>query len=231
MPLSADYNAMAMFLLGLAGTGHCLGMCGPLVVAIPGQVGRWCAHPVYHLGRLVTYTLVGACLGAIGGGLTHLASAGTGQVLIWTARLQVAISALAALVLLVLGLHRMGFLREPRWLAAATPQHLPVVGSAMIRAMHHRSIPAVFFLGLLLGLLPCGLSYAAFARTLASGAMLTGARWALAFGLGTLPGLLVLGTGAGAFLRHYRRQSEMVTGLLMIGMAVSLAVDIWTMAR
>jgi sulfite exporter TauE/SafE len=228
VPLGADYNAMAMFLLGLAGTGHCLGMCGPLVVAVPGQVGLWCAHPVYHAGRLVTYTLTGACLGGIGGGLTHLASAGTGPVLIWTARLQVAVSALAALVLLLLGLHRMGFLREPPWLAAATPQKIPGVGSVLMRAMHHRSIPAVFLLGLMLGLLPCGLSYAAFARTLASGAMLTGAQWALAFGLGTLPGLLVLGTGAGAFLRHYRRQSEMVAGLLMIGMAVSLAVEIWT---
>lgn len=221
---------MAMFLLGLAGTGHCLGMCGPLVVAIPGQLDHWCAHPAYHAGRLITYTLTGTCLGGISGHLSHLAAVRTGQVLIWTARLQIMISAMAALVLLLLGLHRMGFIREPRWLAAAMPQNIPIAGGVVTRAMRHRTIPAVFLLGLMLGLLPCGLSYAAFARTLASGAMLTGTQWALAFGIGTLPGLLVLGTGAGPFLRRYRRQSEMVAGLLMIGMAVSLAADIWTMA-
>jgi uncharacterized protein len=228
MPPTTDYDTMAMFLLGLMGTAHCLGMCGPLVVAIPGQVGHWRAHLSYHLGRLITYTAMGACLGGIGGGLARLAAVNAGQVLGWTARLQLLMSALSALFLLVLGLHRLGFVREPRWLTSATLQKIPVLGGAVRHALHRRNTAAVFFLGLMLGLLPCGLSYAAFARTLASGAMFAGAKLSLAFGLGTLPGLVALGTGAGALLRRYRRQGELLAGLIMIGMAVSLAVDLWT---
>jgi sulfite exporter TauE/SafE len=55
-----------MFLLGLLGTGHCIGMCGPLIFAFPGRTGRLMPHLAYHLGRIITYTGVGAALGAIG---------------------------------------------------------------------------------------------------------------------------------------------------------------------
>ena len=81
-------------------------------------------------------------------------------------------------------------------------------------------------MGLILGWLPCGLSYAAFARALAARSISSGALLTLAFGVGTLPGLLVIGTGAGALWRRYRVHMEMAAGLLMIAMAAGLAVDI-----
>lgn len=226
--MHSDFDLLAMLLLGLTGTGHCLGMCGPLVIAIPGQVGRWSAHLAYHAGRLITYTLIGAVLGAVSGSLPRLASGDPSDPLNWITRLQIVISLLAAVLLLTLGLHRLGILKEPQWLSSALPQKIPCVGSAISRNIRRGTLGSVFSLGLALGLLPCGLSYAAFAGTLASGNLFHGAQLAFCFGLGTLPGLLLLGTGAGIFWTRFRQYSEIISGLIMVAMALALAVRMWT---
>jgi hypothetical protein len=80
-----------------------------------------------------------------------------------------------------------------------------------------------FFLGLLLGFLPCGLSYGAFAQALGTGSVVAGAALVLAFAVGTVPGLLLLGTGVSAIVRRYRRTSDVIAGVLMLYMAVMLA--------
>jgi sulfite exporter TauE/SafE len=77
----------------------------------------------------------------------------------------------------------------------------------------------------MMGFLPCGLSYAAFARALAAGGVSEGGALLLCFGLGTVPGLFVVGTGASGFVRRYRQYSDLLSGMLMIGIAVSLAAD------
>ena len=83
----------------------------------------------------------------------------------------------------------------------------------------------LFFLGLMMGLLPCGLSFAAFARALACGSPLVGGALVFSLGLGTVPGLFVLGTGFAGLVRRYRAQSEILSGLLMIAMAALLSAD------
>jgi sulfite exporter TauE/SafE len=223
MPVEIDL--LAMFLLGLAGTGHCLGMCGPLVAAIPGQTGRWSAHLAYHAGRLTTYTLIGAGLGAVSGSLNMVATTSQGPML-WVLRLQIVISLGTALLLLVLGLYRLGFVIVPQRRVTFWPEKIPGVGHAISQGLNHQreAVGKVFLFGLFLGLLPCGLSYAAFARTLASGGLWNGAWMALAFGVGTLPGLLLLGTGVSAFWRRHRHVSEIISGMIMVGMALMLVV-------
>jgi sulfite exporter TauE/SafE len=222
-PNAAD--ALSLGMLGLLGTGHCLGMCGPLVVALPGRFQCWNAHVLYHLGRLTTYTLVGVVLGGIGSGLAPYAAAAENP-MAWLAHLQAALLVFAAIFLVVFGLMRMGIMREPDWLAATGPAAIPAFGRAVRSAMHHNKIPSLFFAGLMLGMLPCGLSYAAFARSLAAGSWLDGGLLTLCFGIGTLPGMLLLGTGASAFFRRYRVQTELAAGLLMITMALSLLVKV-----
>jgi len=217
-----------MFLLGLFGSGHCIGMCGPLIVALPGQYGRLWAHLVYHAGRILTYTLVGALLGGSGQGLIRLASVPADQAVAWTARVQIAVSLPVALFLLTIGMHRLGMLGEPAWLAKLMPRTLPGFGSAMRRVLDRRGGLRLFALGLMLGLLPCGLSYGAFARTLTAKGMGIGALWAALFGAGTLPGLLLLGTGAATLWRRFRAEADLLAGLIMIGMAVALLVEAWT---
>lgn len=228
--MQPDYDFFSMFVLGLTGTGHCLGMCGPLVVAIPGPKGQWSAHMAYHAGRLITYSLVGLVLGALSAGFVRLTSAVTQDPMIWIARLQMLITAAAALFLLVLGAQRLGLIREPRWMAMAQPNRIPGVGNALSRTLRSRDLGSIFFLGLALGLLPCGLSYAAFTRALASSDMIDGGLLTFCFGIGTLPGLLLLGTGAGALWRRHRMASDIISGLIMIAMGVSLIVRIATVS-
>lgn len=222
--MTTPIDTIALFMLGLLGTGHCIGMCGPLVVALPGQTGRFSAHLAYHAGRLITYGLIGAVMGAAGSGLMGLASAVGGHPTVWISRVQVGISLMAGVFLLFFGLSRLGFFAEPGWMAIAMPDRMPGWRRLMSRAATQRSNLDLFLMGLILGGLPCGLSYAAFAKALSGAEMLSGAVTALIFGLGTLPGMLAVGAGAALFLNRFRKQADILAGLIMIGMAAILIV-------
>ena len=82
----------------------------------------------------------------------------------------------------------------------------------------------MLLMGMMMGFLPCGLSFAAFSRALPSGSPIKGAALVFAFALGTIPGLLLLGTGASGFARRYQSHSDILAGLLMTYMAAELAV-------
>lgn len=216
---------LALFALGLAGSGHCVGMCGPLVIAFAGQSGRG-AHLAYHLGRLLTYAGMGALAGGLADGLGSTMAGGS---FVWTARIHGAVAALSALLLAWMGLAKLGLVAEPRWMSLANPSRLPgfryLQGRLVARrdrATDWRALAALAALGLLLGLLPCGLSYAAFARALSAGSAARGAALTSAFGLGTLPSLLAVGWTASRLGSRYQRHSELAGGMLMIGMAAAL---------
>jgi uncharacterized protein len=206
-----------MFLLGLLGTGHCIGMCGPLIFALPGRTGRFLPHLLYHLGRVATYTVIGGIMGGIGQLMAGAAAGGAGLVVI-----KVSLWLTASALLLVLGITRLGILREPRWLNAVSPERIPGFKSALEGAAGDRGQSAFFWMGLMLGFLPCGLSYGAFAQALGNANALQGVLATLAFAAGTAPGLILLGTGASALFSRYRRQSDIVSGILMIYMAVKM---------
>lgn len=220
----SDYGLFSTFLLGLLGTGHCIGMCGPLVLAFPGRSGGFLPHLFYHGGRISTYVLIGMLMGGIAAGLMRIPVTSGGDPLQWVARIQIGLSLLAGGFLLYLGLAQLGFLREPGWMAVAHPEKIPGY-SRIIRAAYLKGHNAQMLLtGMIMGFLPCGLSYAAFSRALASGDPIEGALLLAAFGMGTLPGLLLLGTGASRLARKYRRHLDLVAGLLMLAMGLSLTV-------
>jgi sulfite exporter TauE/SafE len=214
----------ALFLLGLLGSGHCVGMCGPLVLAFPARAGGFGAHLAYNLGRILTYVLLGTLLGSLGVGLARYGAAGS---LLWTVRIQLGMSLLAALFLGLFGLSKLGFLKESELLSLANPGRIPGFRGLQRRLVSGaRGAPlALFALGLLLGLLPCGLSFAAFARALGAGGPLSGGLMALAFGLGTLPSLFIVGLSASKLSAKHRRASDIIAGMLMIGMAAALLFD------
>lgn len=211
----------SMFLLGFLGTGHCLGMCGPLVFALPGQTGRFSAHLAYHAGRLSTYALVGAAMGGLGHTLRFVAGRMATDPLAGVAVVQVLFGLLAGGLLAILGMARLGLVHEPAWMSGAGLTRLPGIGRVM-RAAGQGTGAAMLAAGAVMGLLPCGLSFGAFSRALAVEAPLPGAALTLSFGLGTLPGLLILGTGLAPLVRRYRRHSDILSGVLMIGMAAAL---------
>ena len=213
--MTDSIDVVSMFLLGLVGTGHCLGMCGPLVVAIPGRIGKFWAHLLYNLGRIATYWLIGTVLGSIGKGLTTLQS---------ISQTQVIVAILVAVILFAFGLIRLGLLLEPGWMSFE-----PVTKSDKVKGFFNRLLTKkqkinIFMAGFFLGFLPCGLSYGAFSMSLAASGPLKGGLLTLAFGLGTFPGLLVAGATASAFLRKHRKILDIISGILMIGMGIWIGV-------
>jgi sulfite exporter TauE/SafE len=223
--LTSKADVVALFMLGFLGTGHCIGMCGPLVVALPGQTGRFSAHLAYHAGRLMTYGIIGSLMGLAGKGMIRISLQFGGSPLLWMSRCQMALGFVAGFFLLLFGLFRLGYLTEPDWLAVASPNRLPCWKRLTGRNAGSQSNANLFLMGLVLGNLPCGLSYAAFAKALAEANMLSGALLAFVFGLGTLPGMLAVGAGSGLLLNRYRRQADLVAGLIMLGMAAILFVQ------
>jgi sulfite exporter TauE/SafE len=213
----------SMFVLGFLGSGHCVGMCGPLVLAIPSPEGRVVPHLAYHAGRVTTYTVVGAVLGALGSSLGQLPDGAAQQTLAPLRPVQLAMTLLAAAFMCCFGLMRLGVVPEPRWMSSSTPAKIPGFRQALKSAAGGRGLLSVAVLGLMMGLLPCGLSYAAFARALPSGSALQGALYVLAFGVGTAPALLLVGTVASGLARRYRRISDVASAVLLIAMAGWLA--------
>jgi sulfite exporter TauE/SafE len=214
----------SMFMLGILGTGHCLGMCGPLVIAFPARSGRFASHLYYHLGRILTYVLIGSVMGGIGAGLVEIAAATGGNYPVWIARIQMGVSFTAAVFLLIFGLARLGIMSEPGWMAMASPDKIPGYRKLLKLAFSKKRPAEMLLLGMMMGFLPCGLSFAAFTRALPSGSPITGAALVFVFALGTVPGLLLLGAGASGFARRYQSQSDIFAGLLMVYMAAELAV-------
>ena len=85
-----------MFMLGILGTGHCIGMCGPLVFAFPSRSGKVLPHFFYRLGRTFTYVAIGA-IGAIGAGLSGIAAATGNDPIVGIGHVKVGPRLLAAL--------------------------------------------------------------------------------------------------------------------------------------
>jgi hypothetical protein len=222
-----DLTLWSMVVLGLLGTGHCIGMCGPLIIAFPGRTGRLASHFFYHIGRIFTYTVIGAAMGGIGSGLAGIAALTGGDYSAWVARIQIGFSVLAALFLMVFGLARLEIIPEPGWMNLASPGKIPGFGKIIRSAAFNQGWVHLSLVGLMMGFLPCGLSFAAFSRALASGGPLRGAALVFAFGLGTLPGLLLLGTGVSSLARRYQKKLDIFAGLLMIYMAAELAQKAW----
>ena len=186
---------------GLVGSPHCIGMCGPFALACgdsPRKFGAW------HLGRLATYS----GLGAMAGGFGYLLPGPT-----W---LGVGIS---ALFVVAFSLVLAGFLPEPR------------LGSRRVqdwatRALKSDSLGSRFTFGLANGLLPCGLVYAALGLAVAAGTPAWGAAVMFAFGLGTTPALATVAIG----LRKGLGRSLTARRVMAAMVLVSGLFSVWTRA-
>jgi sulfite exporter TauE/SafE len=183
----------------LGGFGHCVAMCGPLVGALgisapPGIPARRALLPqlAYHLGRITTYGTVGAVMG-LAGSFVNVA----GRMAGW----QDVVSVLAGLLLVAMG---MGAATQSLWVKSAEGRLAGRVLSAVRKLAGHEAPMRAYPLGLVLGLLPCGLSYSAFAAAAATGSPVTGMALALAFGAGTLPALLLAGAVVSALSSRAR---------------------------
>ena len=215
---------LTAFTIGLFGSLHCAGMCGPIALALPygtggrGTILRGALY--YNFGRIITYMALGLLIGLVGQGL---ALAG------WQRYYSIG---LGVALLIVAGLAW----QPEQWLARQ-----PVFGRFYLalkrglgRSLHHTGSRAFWQTGLLNGLLPCGLVYLAIAGALNSPGPLWSAGYMAVFGLGTLPMMLLTitaGQFAGARLRGGLRKLYpaflLLLGLLFIyrGVAFYLPTD------
>jgi uncharacterized protein len=185
-----------IFLAGLAGSLHCIGMCGGFACAIGGNTRNPAAalarQLVYNLGRVASYGFIGAMAGHAGAFVVELCGDG------WSLSAQRALALVSGALMAFIGLQFAGLLRHvaPRW-----PGRL---GEAFVHALrpllHAPGVGAPLALGAINGWLPCPLVYAFAAQAAGSGGAASGAQlfW---FGLGTFPAMLVMG-GLGLWWRR-----------------------------
>ncbi|MET0321248.1 MAG: sulfite exporter TauE/SafE family protein [Duganella sp.] len=235
---------LPVFLVGLAGSVHCAGMCGGIVGAITasaGSPGATRTSPVlalasapaavaasplarvlaYNIGRIGSYMLAGAMAGGLAGGARSLAR---------LAGVQLGFYWLANLMLVALGLYLMNAWRGLAWLEQggrvlwqrAQPAVAPLMKQLMPATRAHQALA----LGALWGWLPCGMVYSVLLTAMLSGDAWNGAAVMLAFGLGTLPMLTTLGLLGARVQRAMRRPAVRVA----CGVAV-LAFGVLGMAR
>ena len=220
-----DSGFLALFLVGLLGGGHCVGMCGGIVGALSmGGGGRFSLHLAYNAGRIASYGAAGALAGLLGGGFDAAGQALSGQLPV-----RVALYLAANLMLILLGLYLMGATRSLRWVERAGQRLWRSVQPLTRRFLPVRGPAQAFPLGLLWGWLPCGLVYSALVTALTGGSAGRGAALMLAFGLGTLPNLLLAGFFA-ARLNEYLAKPvvRIAAGLVVLAIGVH---GLWAACR
>ncbi|WP_031405202.1 sulfite exporter TauE/SafE family protein [Thiomonas sp. FB-Cd] len=233
---------LTLLLMGLTGGLHCAGMCGGLVVAseramqgtilLPARRLLWNAAQM-QLARVVSYAMLGAVAGWIGSGLWALQARPA----------QIGLYAVGNIVLAASGLWLLQAalgVRGPRRLALGAAagrswtqgvrQGLMGTGMRVLnRLLPLSNAQRRFGAGLLWGLLPCGLVYSALSLALLTGSAWQGAAAMAAFGLGTLPHMLL----AGHVLRRLsQRATSRATRLAAAGVMLAFAAwGFWKLAH
>jgi uncharacterized protein len=170
---------IAGFTLGLFGSLHCVGMCGPLALALPaphtGSNKHILPSVFYNAGRVVTYSLLGLLFGFIGKSFSLI---GYQQLL----------SIIAGSIMLLMTVLYFGFRQsyQPQWFQNFTWKIQRVIASSLQRNRNS------FCTGMANGLLPCGMVYAAIAGALVSKSLMASVLFMASFGMATIPAMLLL---------------------------------------
>ncbi len=200
------------FLAGVTGSFHCIGMCGGVVAALSlrdsgAPLGaRICSQLCYNLGRVATYTLLGAVAGLAGSSLDLVALKSASFWFLAGANLLVVMLGLSS----ALGLEALNLSTFERGAAR-------FLSGPLKRALSTSTPLASLPLGLILGLLPCGIVYAPLVAAAGTGSAFTGAATMAALGAGTVPVMLGLGTASSAISGKLHRVM-----LRLAGVAVAL---------
>lgn len=164
----------AGLVLGAIGSLHCVGMCGPIALSLPvvntSHASKYIGTLLYNLGRVVTYAMLGVLFGLIG------------QSLVWMGFQQGLSIALGVLLLLLVLLPKRFTNRIQIF-----PKAMASIRGGIGKLFQTRSYSSLFTIGVLNGLLPCGLVYMAIAGAIATASVVQSSVWMAAFGLGTLP--------------------------------------------
>lgn len=168
--------------LGLISNFHCLGMCGPIALAIPvksdSTSSRIASILLYNIGRIFTYAILGAIFGFFGQGLFLMG-------------IQQQISIILGAII-VIGAVLTLMNRKLNFTDKLLKGKLLKLQQSMSKYLRKQGYTNNFVLGLLNGLLPCGLVYFALVGAIATGHVLSGVTFMTMFGIGTLPVMVLL---------------------------------------
>jgi uncharacterized protein len=212
---------ISAFVLGLLGSFHCVGMCGPIAFMLP--VDRTNSYKkvsqitIYHLGRLLAYSLIGLVFGLIGKSLFIFG---------FQQQLSIAIGVLMILVVMIpQKIFNKYKVSKPIYKAISK------VKSSLGNAIKKKTADTFLTIGFLNGFLPCGLVYMAVFAAIAGGSAINGSLYMAVFGLGTIP-LMTSAIYFSQFLKGTARQKiqktipvfVVIIGLLFILRGLGLGI-------
>ena len=182
-------NLLTIISIAFLGSfGHCIGMCGGIVLAYStikiepasSKVTKTIAHLLYNFGRVLTYTVLGALFGAIGGVATFSNTA-NGTLLI-----------IAGVAMILAGLSLMGKIKFLTLIEHSISSS-NFYKQSFQKILHSKSNVSFFILGMLNGLLPCGFVYFFAIAAASTASPLYGALVMFIFGVSTIPAMFSLG--------------------------------------
>lgn len=211
-----ELSLASALLVGLMSSSHCLAMCGGVAALLSSPTRdaatgpRWSLLLGYNLGRVLMYGLLGALFGLLGA-----------QLLVSMPQLTIGLRLFAGLMLVAMGLY------VTRWWMGLTAlekagallwQRLQPLSRSLLPV---RSPATALGLGMLWGLMPCGLVYSSLSWSMAAGSWQQAALLMMAFGLGTLPATLLSGVISARVLAWLRRRDvRVLAGMLIIALGL-----------
>lgn len=212
---------LSALLLGLMGSFHCAGMCGPIAIALPLHGNtvpqKIFGGTLYNVGRTITYGIMGVIFGLLGQGI-HMIG------------VQQKVSVIMGAVMIVSVLFPALFKNQYR-MDKSLFSFVGKLKKQIGEMFSIRSFSSLFFIGMLNGLLPCGLVYMAIAGAIGTGNAAEGTLYMILFGLGTIPMMLAISLAGNFMSRAIIRKINklipvmvVVVGLLFILRGLSLGI-------
>ncbi|MCX2482879.1 sulfite exporter TauE/SafE family protein [Pedobacter sp. MR2016-24] len=195
-----SYQHLA-FMIGLLGSVHCVGMCGPLAFGVPSLRSGWfylvLDKLLYQSGRIISYCILGVLIGLLGRQ-------------IWLAGLQQGVSILSGVLIILAALSRIFKFS----LSNSSSLLLKPFNAMFSYALQHRANHLI--IGLINGFLPCGFVYLAMAGALNTGAVPSAISYMFWFGLGTTPLMFIAAVSVGFTSALFRKRINQLIPFLML---------------
>ena len=197
---------LSALVLGLMGSFHCAGMCGPIAIALPLH-GNTIPQKIfgaglYNIGRTITYGIMGAIFGLLGQGV---------ELIGFQQKISIIMGVLMIVSVLFPALFKNQYSMEKSWFS--------VVGKlkkSIGKMFTIRSFSSLFFIGLLNGLLPCGLVYMAIAGAIGTGDVTLGTLYMILFGLGTIPMMFTISLAGNVMSSAIRTKMNKFIPILVV---------------
>ncbi|WP_440999939.1 sulfite exporter TauE/SafE family protein [Fodinibius sp. SL11] len=198
--------------IGFFGSFHCIGMCGPIALALPGKsdstgVLIW-GRLLYNMGRVVTYSILGIIFGILG---QSIALAG----------LQQSVSIVLGIIIVIGALSQFSFLANWKQKVGFN-QLFNHLEKLMLSQFKKGGTITLFIIGLLNGLLPCGFVYVGLAGSVTTGSIIQGSLFMILFGLGTIPAMMTMSLAPGFISLGWRQRINNFIPYLAVAFGVYL---------